>query len=77
MADPVVAGVLFVLLESSVVSEPLVTAIAISHQVVVVQRKEWKWDGSRGPIYDSSPCFNRVCTELLCGESFSCPSTDL
>ena len=39
MADPVVAGVLFVSLESSVVLEPLVTAIAIGHLVVVIEKK--------------------------------------
>ena len=61
VADPVVAGVLFVSLESSVVSEGSVTAITICHQVkVVAQSKEWKWDDRRGDsisnLYDSSRC---------------------
>lgn len=42
VADPVVAGVLLVSLEGLV--EPSVTAIAIDHEVVVVQRKEWEWN---------------------------------
>ena len=45
VADPVVAGGLFVLPEGLVVSELSVTAIAIRHQVMMmVQCKEWDWD---------------------------------
>ena len=39
MTNPVVAGVLFVSLEGSIVSEPSFTAIAIGHWMVVVKRK--------------------------------------
>jgi len=55
VAGPVVAGLSFVLVEGSVVSEPSVTAIAIRHQMVVVRRKEWEWNDLRGDsIYDLS-----------------------
>ena len=49
MADPVavIAGVLFVSLEGSVVAEPSVTAIAISHWMVVVERKRVKMEMGR------------------------------
>ncbi len=47
VAGPVVAGLSFVLVEGSVVSEPSVTAIAIGHQMVVVRRKEWIWVGTQ------------------------------
>ena len=40
ITNPVVAGVLFVLPEGLVVSERSVTAIAIRHQMMVVQCKE-------------------------------------
>ena len=62
MADLVVAGVLFMSLESSVVSEPSVTAIARSHWMV--ERKEIKReDRCEDPFIEVFQ--SRVITEFL------------
>ena len=49
VADPVavIAGILFVSLEGSVVAEPSVAAIAISHWMVVTERKRVKMEMGR------------------------------
>ena len=66
VADPVVAGVLFASLEGPLVSEPSITASAIGHWMLVVERKRVAMGRSTWGF----TCMTRHGLSIACQQNF-------